>query len=182
MATSGWSTRALLVVLASLCVVLAGWSSPLIRAAGWRVFHPRGRMAYRGLQVLVPWPWITETDAGDADPILSPQGVLLKKTRYTAGHSEPAQTIFVTVISPDRGKTAREQTEGWMESFRTAHAGGAFAEMTVAGASCQSAAQESKPGEVVWTCISVEAGWVAGFEGYSSDAPDFFRVVTNLKR
>jgi hypothetical protein len=183
MTTVRWQIRVLEIAVATVFVGVAGWYSPLITAAGWHVFHPHGRIEYRGLRVLVPWPWTAESDP---DPTVSPEGLGLKRMPFTMDRRLPVQAMFVTVISPDPGKTVAQQTDEWMEAFRATHPGAIFDNATLAplpaGAHCLSAHSHWIPGQVVWTCISVEAGWVADFEGETSDAPSFFRIVTGLKR
>ena len=181
-----WLAHTLLVVAAMCVVSVSGWYSPFLTAAGWHVFHPHGWVDYRGLHIRVPWPWTAEdTEAIDADPTVTPLGVALKKMPYEMIRRLPRQSIFVTVISPDRGVSAEEQTKRWMEMFRASHPGARFEAATgaiPAGASCLSASNDSSPEEVVWTCISVGGGWVANFEGQKGDEPVFFQVITDLKR
>jgi hypothetical protein len=178
--------RVLRVVAAFVLAGVAGWYSPWITASLWRVFHPQGQVQYRGLLVRVPWPWIADTDALREDPTVTPQGLALKKMPPTLTQRVAAQSLFVTVISPDPGVTAEEQTAQWMRVFRDSHPGAKFEATTPVavppGASCLSADIPSKPDDVVWTCISVSAGWVANFEGHERDEPVFFKVIGGLKR
>jgi hypothetical protein len=200
MTDSGWPIRSLRVLVAAAIVAGAAWYSPWIEAAGWRVFHPGGRVSYRGLRVLVPWPWTANEEAVKAEAAVSPQGILLRRTPYTLQRRSLNQSIFVTVISADPGVSAARQQDGWLEMFRATHPGASFEGRTLASggaasspaASCLSArypatsdgASPEGAGAqgVVWTCISVENGWVANFEGRDGDADVFFRVVGSLKR
>jgi len=165
---------------------VAGWYSPLITATIWHVFHPRGWVEYRGLHIRVPWPWIADTDLIGADPTVTPQGIALKKMPNEIVHRLPTQSLFVTVISPDPGLSAGQQTERWMDLFRASHPGAAFnptPPMAIPrGASCLSARGYSQEGGIIWTCIFVEGGWVANFEGQDGDVPVFFQIVLELKR
>jgi len=186
MTTPRWPIRALIWIAAAAVVAVAGWYAPTVTAAGWHVFHPRGWVTYRGLQVVVPWPWVSDVDAVEADPTVSPEGISMKKTAYTMAHRQPAQTIFITVISPEPGLSPEQQVARWMESFRAAHPGREFdATPPVAippGASCLGAQRPGDDRDVVWTCISVSGGWVAGFEGHAREESTFFRIVADLKR
>jgi hypothetical protein len=184
--TPSWPIRLVRVLIAAAFVAVAAWYSPLVTAANWHLFHPRGWVNYRGLHVLVPWPWTADTEANNADPSVTPEGLSLKKMPYTMDRRLPTQSLFVTVITPDAGLTAAEQTGAWMETFRATHPGAAFNDQVLAaipaGASCLSARSHWNQHGVVWTCISVAGGWVADFEGHDADAAVFFRVVSNLKR
>ena len=60
-------------------VGVCGWYGPVITASLWHVCHPRGWVEYRGLRVRVPWPWVADTEAEDADPTMTPQGLQLKR-------------------------------------------------------------------------------------------------------
>jgi hypothetical protein len=186
MTTPRLPIRALRVLGAFALAGVVGWYSPWITASLWRVFHPGGQVKYRGLQVQVPWPWVADTDANREDPTVTPQGLALKKLPPTMNHRLPPQSLFVTVISPDPGLTAEEQTAQWMKMFRETHPGAEFAAGTPvaipAGASCLSATSVDKPNDVVWTCISVKQGWVANFEGRKHDEAVFLEVVRGLKR
>jgi hypothetical protein len=186
MTTPRLPIRALRVLGAFALAGVVGWYSPWVTASLWRVFHPQGRVEYRGLRVKVPWPWIADTDALRADPTLVAQGLALKKMPPTMTQRLPPQSLFVTVISPDPGVTADEQTEQWLNIFRGAHPQAEFRAGTPtaipAGASCLSAVYLDKPTEAVWTCISVKQGWVANFEGQRRDEPVFLEVVGGLKR
>ncbi len=181
-----WLIRALRWSLGLALAAVAGWYSPALTAAGWHVFHPHGWVEYRGLHIRVPWPWTAEdTEAIDGDPTVTPLGIALRKMPYEMIRRLPRQSIFVTVISPDPGVSAEEQTKRWMEMFRESHPGARFGTAAVAipaGASCLSASNDSSPDDVVWTCISVSGGWVANFEGRKRGEPVFFQVVTDLKR
>jgi hypothetical protein len=175
--------------VALVLVGVAGWYSPILGAAGWHLFHPRGRVNYHGLHVMVPWPWTADMQFDpetDAPGSAAPQGILLKNAPFTMAWHEPAQTIFLTVISSDSGVSAEQQTAGWMGSFRATHPGSEFDEKPSAaipaGSTCLSARNPGDAQDVVWTCISVKGGWVADFEGRTSEEPVFFRVVENLKR
>jgi len=161
----------------------------MLTAAGWRLFHPKGSVSYHGLHVIVPWPWTADSqfdsELETAEDPATPQGLLLKRMPFAMARHEPAQTIFVTVISPDPGVTAEQQTTGWMSSFRATHTACQFDEMTPSsipeGSKCLSARNHEDEQDVVWTCISVEHGWVANFGGHTSEEPVFFRIVENLK-
>jgi hypothetical protein len=195
MANPGLPIRVLRVGLAALLVAAACWYSPLLTAAGWHLVHPRGRVVYRGLNVLVPWPWTADLESLRADPEVNPQGLSLKKTPLSLDRRLANQSIFITVISLDPGLTAEQQTAAWMQSFRATHPGANFEPAAPAqvppGAGCLSARSHwngggwnggaLEEGGMVWTCISVQQGWVADFEGRSPDAPVFFDIVRNLK-
>ncbi len=181
-----WLSRTMLVVAALGLVGVSGWYSPIVTASLWRVFHPQGRVNYRGLYVRVPWPWIADNEAGEDDEMATPQGLGLRRMPPTIIHRLPPQSIFVTVISPDPGVTAQQQTNLWMKMFRQTHEGAKFVETTPVaipdGASCLRADNPSNSRDVVWTCISVKGGWVANLEGRRSDEPVFFEVIGGLKR
>jgi hypothetical protein len=186
MATSAWPTR-LLLWLTTVCLLGAAiWYSPTVTETLWHTFHPRGFIQYRGLRVQVPWPWIADTELTGSDPTITPQGLALRKMAPTIGLRLPPQSLFVTVISPDPGVSPAQQTERWLQAFRETHPGSTFEAARSAnvpgGASCMSARDPAAPPGVVWTCISVDGGWVANFEGYEDDVPVFFRVVGNLQR
>jgi len=174
------------VFLAGVLVVAAGWYSPLLITAGWHVFHPRGWVEYRGLHVRVPWPWTADIDSVNSDPTLTPQGLSLKKSTYTLDRSAAADGIFVTIVTPDPGVSAAQQTDAWMTSFRATHPGSVFdarAPMAIpAGASCLSARNHWNGRGVVWTCISVEGGWEADYEGRDAEEPLFFGILGRLKK
>src|SRR5450759_1030401 len=106
-----WSIRALRVLLAAICVGIAGWYSPLLAAAGWHLFHPGGKVEYRGLHILVAWPWTVETWSDDREGDGFPQGLSLKKTPFTMDRRLSNESVFVTVISLDPGVTAEQQEE-----------------------------------------------------------------------
>jgi hypothetical protein len=139
-----------------------------------------------GLLVRVPWPWVADTDAIREDPTVTPQGLALKKMPPTLTGRVPPQSLFVTVISPDPGVTAEQQTAQWMKIFRDTHPGAEFEAATPVaipgGASCLSADVHAKAEDVVWTCISVSGGWVANFEGHQRDERVFFEVIRGLRR
>jgi hypothetical protein len=179
-------TRLLRVSLALILVAVACWYSPLVTAGLWHLFHPGGWVSYRGLRIRVPWPWIADTELDSADPTVAPQGLALKKSPTTANRLSAGQLIFVTVISPDPGTTAEQQTSEWMRSFRETHPGRAFSDRTPvalpSGASCLQARSRQQNKEEVWTCISVENGWVSNFEGRPGEETAFFEIVRNLKR
>jgi hypothetical protein len=181
-----WLIRPLLAVAVLALVGVSGWYSPIVTASLWRVFHPRGWVQYRGLYVQVPWPWIADTEGSEDDAMATPQGLGLRRMPQTIIRRLPPQSIFVTVISPDPGVTAEQQTSLWMKTFRQTHTGAKFAETTPVaipdGASCLRADNPSNPRDVVWTCISVGGGWVANLEGHRSDEPVFFEVIGGLKR
>jgi hypothetical protein len=181
-----WLSRTLLVAAALCIVVVAGWYSPIITASIWHVLNPRGWVRYRGLSVRVPFPWIADNEVTGEDPSVTPEGLALRKLPPTMVHRPSPQSMFVTVISPDPGVTAEQQTEQWMKMFRETHPGAEFEAATSvaipAGASCLRATNSSKPNDVVWTCISVGQGWVANFEGHRRDEPAFFEVIEELKR
>lgn len=185
MANAGWPIRALRVMVAAICVGIAAWYSPFLAAVGWHVFHPRGSVEYRGLHVLVPWPWTVETWTDEGGPAASPQGISLKHTPPSMDRGLTNQSIFVTVLKSDAGVTPERQHDEWMEMFRATHPGATFDNRTPeaipAGASCLSARSHWNQNGVVWTCISVQNGWVADFEGYERDVPVFFKIVGNLK-
>jgi hypothetical protein len=186
MTTPRLPIRALRVFAAFALAGVVGWYSPWITASLWRVFHPQGQVTYRGLLVRVPWPWVADTDAIREDPTVTPQGLALKKMPATMNRRLAPQSLFVTVIAPDPGVTAEEQTAQWLKMFRDSHPGSEFEAATPgpipAGASCLSADLPAKPEDVVWTCISVNGGWVATFEGRDRDEPVFFEVIGGLKR
>ena len=183
---SGWLVRPLLVVAGLSLVGVAGWYGPMVTASIWHVFHPLGRVYYRGLYVRVPWPWIADSDAGREDQAAPPQGLSLRKMPPTSIHHQAAETIFITVISPDPGATAEQQTALWLTMFQGAHPGAGFSGATAAntptGVECLSAVYTTKPNDVVWTCISMTEGWVANLEGHRSSEPVFFEVIGGLKR
>jgi hypothetical protein len=185
MATPDLKIRALHVMLGAAIVAVAAWYSPFIGAVGWHIFHPRGSVSYRGMRVLVPWPWTAETESDDGEPAVSPQGLALKRTPFTMDRRLTNQSIFVTVISSDTGVTPDRQHEAWLDMFRATHPGAAFANTTPVavppGTNCLSARSHWNQNGVVWTCISVQNGWVADFEGYERDVPVFFKIVRNLK-
>lgn len=166
-----------------VCVV--GWYSPFFTAGFWRAFHPAGWVRYRGLHVRVPWPW-TATDFSGEDPSFAPQGLELKKTPFTANKRSLSDSIFVTVISPDPGVSADRQTGAWMDTFRQTHPTETLDSRTPQaipqGATCLAARKDQHVVSVVWTCVSVEGGWVANFEGNRADEPVFFDIVSHLKR
>ncbi len=178
--------RVLRVLGAFALAGVVGWYSPWVTASLWRVFHPQGQVKYHGLKVQVPWPWIADTDAVTAEQTVAPEGLGLRKMPPTLNHRLPPQSLFVTVISPDPGLTAEEQTGQWMKMFRDSHPGSEFETATPApippGASCLGADKPERPENVVWTCISVNGGWVANFEGRDRDEPIFFEVIGGLKR
>jgi hypothetical protein len=182
----GWLIRTLFAVAALALVGVSGWYSPIITASLWRVFHPRGWVDYRGLYVQVPWPWTADTEAGEDDAMVTPQGLGLRRMPPTIIHRLPPQSIFVTVISRDPGVTAEQQTSQWMKMFRETHPEAEFAAATPwaipEGAHCLRAVSPSSPRDVVWTCISVGGGWVANLEGHPSDEPVFFEMIGGLKR
>jgi hypothetical protein len=186
MAIPNWLIRALCWTLAIVSVTVAAWYGPMLTAAGWHVFHPSGRVVYRGLHVMVPWPWVSDADGDSmkADPTAAPDGISLKEMAHTAVHREPAQTMFITVITPDPGVSAEEQTERWLESFRATHPGSEFEEKVPVAipteAKCLGAHRLPDSHGIVWTCISVKGGWVANFEGHTDQEPVFFRVVAAL--
>ena len=176
--TPRWLMRALSWIAAAAVAAVAGWYGPTVTAAGWRVFHPRGWVSYRGLQVTVPWPWVSDVDAEEANPTVSPEGIAMKKMAYTMAHRQAAQAIFITVISPEPGLSSEQQVAGWMNSFRETHPGWEF-EATPpvpvpSGATCLGARKPADNDVVMWTCISVDGGWIAGFEGRGGDEPTFF--------
>jgi len=186
-----WLVRALSLSGALVVVAFSGWYAPWITASSWHIFHPRGAVEYRGLHIEVPWPWIADTETVDADPTATPQGLSLRKLPPNMLRPTPPQSIFVTVISPDAGVTPEEQTRRWLAIFRDSHPGASFDSATPvplpAGASCLSAdvharPVRAKPNDVLWSCISVDAGWVANFEGHARDEAAFFRVVRGLRR
>lgn len=181
-----WLVRSLLVLAALAVAGVAGWYSPWITASLWHVFHPRGWVDYRGLQVKVPWPWIADAESGGDDSGVTPQGLALRKLPPNMLHGMAAQSLFVTVISADRGFTPERQTQSWLEMFRASHPGATFDSATPVaippGVSCLSADIHTKPEDVQWTCISVSGGWVANFEGHQRDEPAFFEVIGGLKR
>jgi hypothetical protein len=183
---SAWLIRPLVAVAVLGLVGVSGWYSPIVTASLWRVFHPQGRVQYRGLSVRAPWPWIADTETDEDDEMATPQGLGLRRMPPTMIHRLPPQSIFVTVISPDPGITAEQQTSLWMKMFRQTHAGAKFAETPPVaipdGASCLRADNPSNSRDVVWTCISVKGGWVANLEGRQSDEPVFFEVIGGLKR
>ena len=178
----GWLIRTVLAIAALGLVGVSGWYSPIVTASLWRVFHPRGWVDYRGLYVQVPWPWIADAEDDGEDPTLTPQGLALRKMSRTSIHRLPPQSMFVTVISPDPGLTAEQQTNQWLEAFRESHPGAEFETATPNGASCLRAVSRSNGRDVVWTCISLNGGWVANLEGHPSDEPAFFEVIGGLKR
>jgi hypothetical protein len=184
--TPRWLTRTLLAIAVLGLAGVSGWFSPIVTASLWRVFHPRGWVDYRGLYVHVPWPWIADTEGAQDEEMATPQGLGLRRMPQTMIHRLPPQSIFVTVISPDPGLTAEQQTDQWMKMFRQTHAGVGFAETTPVaipeGASCLRAISQSTPRDVVWTCISVSGGWVANLEGRRSDESVFFEVIGGLRR
>jgi hypothetical protein len=186
MVLSQWQIRLGSVMGASLLVAAAGWYSPLLSTAGWHVFHPRGWVNYRGLHVRVPWPWTADIDSVNSDPTLTPQGLSLKKNAYTLGRNVAADMIFVTVVSADPGVSASQQTEAWMTSFRATHPGSIFDSRSSvaapAGATCLSARNHWSRPSVIWTCISVDAGWEADYEGWDGDEPVFFGIVRDLRK
>src|SRR5271170_3330746 len=110
--------RVMIWTMAAAVVAVAGWYGPTVTAATWHVFHPRGWVSYRGLQVKVPWPWVSDVDAVEANPTVSPEGIAMKKMAYSMAHRQPAQAIFITVISPEPGLSPEQQVAGWMNSFR----------------------------------------------------------------
>ncbi|AXC10579.1 hypothetical protein ACPOL_1231 [Acidisarcina polymorpha] len=173
------------VSIAALFVGFAGWYSPFITAAAWHLFHPTGRVNYRGLNIRVPWPWTADVDAVKSDSFVSPQGISLKKMPYTMDRRLAVQAIFVTVISQDPGKSVEQQTASWMEAFRATHPGSNFVGETPVsvplGVNCLGAKSPFHEKDLVWTCISVADGWVADFEGQGVDEPTFFEVVTHLR-
>jgi hypothetical protein len=181
-----WLIRTVLAIAALGLVGVSGWYGPIVTASLWRVFHPKGWVDYRGLYVRVPWPWIADPEGVRDDEMATPQGLGLRRMPQTVIHRLPPQSIFVTVISPDPGVTAEQQTRQWMAMFRRTHAGAQFAESTPVaipdGASCLRANTPSNARYVVWTCISVKEGWVANLEGRPSDEPVFFEVIGGLKR
>ena len=181
-----WLIRPLLAVAVLGLVGVSGWYSPIVTASLWRVFHPRGWVDYRGLYVRVPWPWIADTEGAQDDEMATPQGLGLRRMPQTIIHRLPPQSIFVTVISPDPGVTAEQQTSLWMKMFRETHPGAEFdasdAGGDSGGASCLSANDTSNSDNVVWTCISLSGGWVANLEGHQSDEAVFFEVIGGLKR
>ncbi len=186
MPTPRWPIRALRWLAAVIVVAVAAWYGPTVTAAGWHVFHPSGWVDYRGLQVMVPWPWISDVDAVEANPTVSPEGIALKKAAHTMARREPAQAIFITVISPEQGQSPEQQASSWLNSFRESHPGREFDDAPPvaipAGARCLGARRPADDRDVVWTCISVSGGWVAGFEGHAREEPTFFRIVADLKR
>ena len=186
MANPSWPIRALRLSLAAIFVAIAAWYSPFLAAVGWHLFHPRGSVEYRGLHVLVPWPWTVEAWSDDGEPAAAPQGLSLKKTPPSMDRRLANQSIFVTVIAPEPGVSADQQRESWMDMFRATHPGAAFNNRTLAaiptGANCLSAASHWNQQGVVWTCISIKGGWVADFEGQSADVPVFFRMIGQLRR
>jgi hypothetical protein len=179
-----WLVRPLLAVAGLTLVGVSGWYGPMITASIWHLFHPLGTIHYRGLNVRVPWPWIADTDTAKEDQAVTPEGVSLRKMPPTSIHHEAPQSMFITVISPDSGATAEEQTALWLNVFRDAHPGADFSARTAAGApaktSCLKAAYPTKPDEVVWTCISMSGGWVADLEGHPSEEAVFLRVIGGL--
>jgi hypothetical protein len=186
MAIPRWLIRLLCWSIALIFVAVAAWYGPMVTAAGWHVLHPRGWVNYRGLHVRVPWPWISDVDTEkDEQTAAFPEGISLKKMASTTVRHAPAQSIFITVISPDPGVTAEQQTAAWVDAFRATHPGSHFDETTAAaipaGSTCLSARKQGDDRDVVWTCISVRDGWVANFEGHASEVPVFFRVVAALK-
>jgi hypothetical protein len=182
----GWLIRTVLAIAALGLVGVSGWYGPIVTASLWRVFHPQGRVQYRGLSVQVPWPWIADTEASADDAMVTPQGLALRKLPRTIIHRLPPQSMFVTLISPDPGVTAEQQISQWMKMFRETHPGAQFEAATPVaippGASCLRAVSPSNPRDVVWTCISVSGGWVANLEGHPSDEPAFFEVIGQLKQ
>lgn len=186
MTTPPLSTRVLRVFGALVLVCLMGWYGPFFTAGIWHVFHPAGWVQYRGLHVRVPWPWTADVDFSGEDPSLSPQGLALKKTPYAVNRRVLSQAIFVTEISPDPGITAEQQAGAWMDTFRKTHPADSFESRTLpavpAEAICSAAREDQHAVDVVWTCISVEGGWVANFEGNRADEPVFFDIVAQLKR
>jgi hypothetical protein len=189
MALPPWLIRALRIVVALACVVIAGWYSPELTAAGWRVFNPLGRVEYRGLRVRVPWRWTAQTNGDKEDASVAPMGVSLRKAARHLGEKGPPETIFVTVISSDDGLTEDQQTDAWLAVFRMTHPGVQFENQPPAevpqNVSCMGTRSEDEPKDeprVVWTCISVRNGWVANFEGRISNVPVFFWTVERLRR
>lgn len=181
-----WLVRPLLIVGGLALVAVSGWYGPMITASIWHLFHPMGTVYYRGLEVRVPWPWIADTDPAREDQAGTPEGLSLRKMPPTSIHHQAPQSMFITVISPDPGATAEQQTGLWLTMFRGAHPGADFSATTPAtapaGASCLKAMYPTKADEVVWTCISMSGGWVADLEGHQSEEPVFFEVIDGLKR
>lgn len=181
----GWLVRSLLIAVGLTLVGVSGWYGPLVTASLWRVFHPRGRVVYRGLHVQVPWPWIADTEGREEDATAVPEGLVLRKMPQTLFHRPAPQSIFVTVISGDPETTPKQQTDQWMTTFRESHQGFEFsgpAEKLPTGRSCLRATLPTRPDRVVWTCISVNEGWVASLEGRRSEEPAFFEIVEGLTR
>jgi hypothetical protein len=185
MANHGWPIRALRVIVAAVFVGIAAWYSPFLAALSWHLFHPRAQVDYRGLHVLVPWPWTVESWIDEGEAAASPQGLSLKRTPPSMDRRLTNESIFVTVLSPESGVTPEGQHEAWLDVFRASHPGAAFDNRTPwavpPGTSCLSARSHWNQNGVVWTCISVRNGWVADFEGYERDVPVFFKIVGNLK-
>jgi hypothetical protein len=180
------STRVLRVFGALVLVCMVGWYSPFFTAGIWHVFHPTGWVRYRSLHVRVPWPWTADTEVSGEDPSFAPQGLALKKTPFRVDRRTRSDTIFVTVISPDPGVSAEQQTLAWMETFRQTHSEQTVDNRTpeaIPGkANCALARGRRADEDMVWTCISVQGGWVANFEGNRADEPVFFEIVAHLKR
>ena len=184
MATPGWLRRALTTSGGFVCAAVAIWYSPMLTAASWRTFHPSGQLDYRGLHITVPWLWTSDFDRIQDETTVSPQGVYLRRSRRNLGQAGE-EAMFVTVISPDPGVSADQQTRNWIEAFRTAHPGREFDAKTPldlpSGTSCLSGFGNEEP-RVVCTCISLQDGWVANYEGGPADLQVFFRVVAKLKQ
>jgi hypothetical protein len=185
MTTPRWPIRALIWGVAAAAAAVAGWYGPTVTAATWHVFHPTGWVSYRGLRVKVPWPWVSDVDAVEADPTVAPEGIAIKRTAYTMARRQSAQAIFITVISPEPDLSPEQQVASWMNNFRATHPGREFDETPPVAAPPGASCLGARPGDehdIVWTCISVSGGWIAVFEGHARDEPTFFRIVADLKR
>ena len=165
-------------------VVVAGttWYNPVVTAAGWRVFHPSGKILYQNLEIVVPWPWIADIEQVNSESYAAPQGVQLKRHSGTLGRPGPVETIFIDTISPDPHTTSVAQIQKWISSFEGSHPGADFSgSQQVSHAECIVAHPSISPPERVATCISVADGWVANFEGTQSQLRTFMQVVNSLK-
>jgi hypothetical protein len=182
----GWLARPLLIAVCFVAALVSGWYGPLVTASLWRVFNPGGRVRYHGLLIQVPWPWISDFEEFNAEQTVSPQGFALRRMPRTLFHRLPPQSIFITVISAEPGKTPEQQTMEWLDAFREAHPGASFLTAnqteTPAGASCLKAANPATPDDAIWTCISPHGGWVANLEGHPRDEETFFAIVSRLRR
>ena len=186
MATPARLIRCYRVALALLCAAIAGWYSPFLATVGWRVLHPRGSVEYRGLHILVPWGWASDFDSLATDNSVVPEGISLRKAHRNLFERGSPQMIFVTVIAPEKGRSAEEQTREWLDDFRASHPGYSFAAAPPAelphNVNCLSAQDNNQPDFAVWTCISVPNGWVVNYAGRAADVPVFFQVVAALRQ